>query len=337
MKLQKGFRNFHWAATAILALMLVPSFRFARLPLHFDWVLYLESFWGFNLLFASGLAFTFHVLQWPAKSFDWINKPSASQKFPSESLLSVFIPSLYFFVGFVLVLCYNDVIAAIRFDGSHDLALNQVDSYLLFGATVTEISHWTLWNLPYGVWHISAFIYLLTSPLVSAGIIFLALREGRSKAMRFVGTMLTAYYISLVVFYLLPTAGPFYMCAIHPSGENSLLELFRMHGRPEVIKLDYFIGFPSMHIGAPAILIWYMRHWKKSAAFLAILLALLIPSIIILEEHYVLDIVGGVCVALLAIAFVEWPSLVGNQRASRDFGRDVTLASMPKGKPVHKQ
>ena len=327
MNLQKGLRNFHWVGTAILALMLVPSFRFTHLPLRFDWVLYLESFWAFNLLFACVLAFLLHAVQSGYKSFDWINKPSGFQRFPSETLISIFIPSFYFFVGFVLLLCYNDVVAALRFDGSDDFALNQVDSYLLFGATVTEISHWILRNLPHGVWYISAFIYLLTSPLVSAGIIFLTLRAGRSRAMLFVGTMLTAYYLSLIIFYFLPTTGPYYLCPIHASGEKALLELFRMHGRPDAIRLDYFIGFPSMHIAAPTILLWYLRPWKKSAAFLACLLAVLIPSIVILEEHYILDILGGGCVALLAIAFMDWPSLQ-TSRSKQQVPLGVTVSSV---------
>lgn len=67
-----------------------------------------------------------------------------------------------------------------------------------------------------------------------------------------------------------------------------------------------------MHIGAPTILLWYIRSYKNSAAFLAVLLAFLVPSIIILEEHYILDILGGWSVALLAIAFVDWRSLRNN-------------------------
>jgi hypothetical protein len=312
VKLQRVFQNFHWFGTVILLLMVIPLFRFAHLPLHFDWLLYLESFWGFNLLLASTLAFTLHALQWPETSFDWINRPTATQRFPFKTLFAIYVPSMYFFAGFVLVLCYNDIIAAIRFDGSHDLVLNRLDSYLLFGTTVTRIAHWTLRNLPDSVRYIASFVYLLTSPVVSAGIIFLTLREGRNVAMRFVGCMLTAYYLSLIIFYILPTTGPYYVCPIHSSGLKPLLELFRLHGRPDKIRLDYFIGFPSMHIGAPTILLWYIRSYKKSAAFLAVLLAFLVPSIIILEEHYILDILGGWGVALLAIAFVEWRSLRNN-------------------------
>jgi hypothetical protein len=152
--------------------------------------------------------------------------------------------SVYFFVGFVLVLCYNDVIAALRFDGSQDLALNRADSYLIFGRSV-GVAHWVLKNGPHGVRYISAFIYLLTSPVISAGIIFLTFREGRSVAMRLAGCMLTAYYLSLILFYLFPTTGPYYLCPIHATGMTPALNLFRSHGRPQMIKLDYFIRFPS--------------------------------------------------------------------------------------------
>jgi PAP2 superfamily len=323
VKLQRAFSNFHFFGTATLAVMLVPSFRFVRLSLRFDWPLYLEFFWGFNLVSACGLAYLFQALESPKTAFNWILKPSASQKFPSKALFSITVVSIYFFIGFVLVLCYNDVIAALRFDGSQDLALNQTDSYLLFGTTVTAVAHWILKSGPHGVRLIAAFIYLVTSPVVSAGIIFLTFHEGRSVAIRLAGCMLTAYYLSLIIFYLLPTTGPYYLCPIHPTGMTPVLNLFRSHGRPQIIKLDYFIGFPSMHVGAPAILLWYMRRYSRSAIFLASLLALLVPSIIILEEHYILDIIGGWCVALVAIAFVEWPSL------SRDVSASEVLVAKP--------
>ena len=324
MKLQRAFSSFHWFGTATLAVLLVPSFRYVHLPLRFDWPLYLESFWGFNLLCACGLAYLFQVLESPKTAFDWILKPSTSQKLPSEALLSITIVSLYFFIGFVLVLCYNDVIASLRFDGSQDFALNKTDSYLLFGTTVTAIAHLILKNGPHGVRSISGFIYLVTSPVVSAGIIFLTFREGRSVAMRLAGCMLTAYYLSLMIFYLFPTTGPYYLCPIHATGMTPALDLFRSHGRPQTIKLDYFIGFPSMHVGAPAILLWYMRRYSRSALFLIVLSALLVPSIIILEEHYILDIIGGWCVALVAIAFLEWPSLLRDVLAC-----DLLLSAKP--------
>jgi membrane-associated phospholipid phosphatase len=65
---------------------------------------------------------------------------------------------------------------------------------------------------------------------------------------------------------------------------------------------DYFISFPSLHIALPLIAIWFLHGYKWIArVYLSIYVLLLIPAIVFLEWHYVIDIAGGFVIALLAI------------------------------------
>jgi hypothetical protein len=51
----------------------------------------------------------------------------------------------------------------------------------------------------------------------------------------------------------------------------------------------------------PIIAIWFLRRWRNIAVILIIFDVLLIVSIVALQWHYLVDLVGGVLVAGLAI------------------------------------
>jgi hypothetical protein len=67
------------------------------------------------------------------------------------------------------------------------------------------------------------------------------------------------------------------------------------------VDTDYFVAFPCLHIAQPLIVIWFLRRWKRIVIFLIAYDLLLIPSILLLEWHYVVDLIGGVAVASMAI------------------------------------
>jgi hypothetical protein len=67
----------------------------------------------------------------------------------------------------------------------------------------------------------------------------------------------------------------------------------------------YFIAFPCMHIAQPLIVMWFLRRWKRMLVFLCAYDCLLIVSILLLEWHYLVDIIGGILVAGIAIAITD--------------------------------
>jgi hypothetical protein len=148
--------------------------------------------------------------------------------------------------------------------------------------------------------------------------ILLALRSSRTHSIQFVASVLTAYYLALICFYFIAATGPYYVCSTHElifpknlgmyTGQVDLsarLTALRAHQSLSVVGLDYYIAIPSMHLAQPLIAFWFVRRWKRIAALLLAYNIILVPTILLLEQHYGVDLLGAVLVAVAAIAIVE--------------------------------
>jgi PAP2 superfamily len=142
--------------------------------------------------------------------------------------------------------------------------------------------------------------------------LLLAFLRGKREVSQYAGAMLTAYYFGLMIYAIWPVFGPF----DHPGHfqnspsvvsfdvEFSAIERLKaVRELPELkIYPDYFIGFPSLHIALPTIGWFFVRPWKRIARIVATYNVLLVFAILILEWHYVIDIAGGIAIALPAMA-----------------------------------
>ena len=224
------------------------------------------------------------------------------------------VPSVYLFLGLVMVFAYNDLIATVKNPSAYDWLYLKMDSYLLGGSSVSAIAHSVIRRMPSSaVW--SEVIYYGMFNQIGAALIVLAIYAGSKEAARYVGTLLTAYYLGLILFFLWPSMGPFYTCPGHFSefpnflrtygsqlGMAQKAQLLATNRSLSQVDTDYFVAFPCLHIAQPLIVAWFLRKWKRIVVFLLAYDALLIPAILLLEWHYFVDIVGGVAVAALAIA-----------------------------------
>ncbi len=228
---------------------------------------------------------------------------------------AILAPATYLFVGFLLVLAYNTVIVSVRFNFATDPALAAIDRWLLHGHSVSELAHWGVQTFPLWFYRGIEFIYFGMFPQIGATLILLALCDGRARALRFVGTILMAYYIALAVFYVWPSQGPHYLCPDHFSRFPASLQCYNFqrtivrdalalwqHQPIARISTDYFIGMPCMHIAQPLIVLWFLRRWRRMVIALAVYDCLLAAAILMLEQHYVVDMIAAVPVAALAIA-----------------------------------
>jgi hypothetical protein len=230
------------------------------------------------------------------------------------------LPAFYLFVGFLLVLAYNAIIVSARSNFAYDPTFNAIDKYLLHGFTVFELSHWALRTFPPSLFRFLEFVYYGMFPQIGAGMILVGLYDGKHRALQFVGTILMAYYLTLGLFYLWPSHGPYYLCPMHFERFPSTLQTYfaqkfllrdaiglSNHRSIQRISSDYFIAFPCMHIAQPLIVMWFLRRWRRVTMALCIYDALLIVAILLLEWHYLVDIFGGVLVAAAAIAITDSP------------------------------
>jgi hypothetical protein len=231
---------------------------------------------------------------------------------------AVMLPAAYLFAGLVIVFAYNDVIVSFRFFGAFDPLFNRIDSWILGGATVSSIAHRLGAHLSLGTYRFLEFVYFGMFSQIGAGIILVALDLGMRRAFRLVGSLLTAYTFALLCFYLWPSHGPYYSCPIHFAAFPRQLTVYAaqqtlmaraqaLSGGLEIpsISTDYYVAFPCMHIAQPLIVMWFLRRWKRITIALTVLNVVLVASILLLEWHYVVDVLGGVGVAILSIAIVN--------------------------------
>ncbi len=234
-----------------------------------------------------------------------------------QALGAAFPAAAYFFFGFLMVLAYNCAIVSARFNLAADSVLDTIDHWLMHGHSVWDFTHWAIRTLPLSFFEVMEFIYFGMFPQIGATIILLAVCNGRARALQFIGTILLAYYVALATFYIWPALGPYYL---NPSGLPSSLRCYtvettlvaralalRQHAPIHRISTDYFIEMPCMHIVQPLIVLWFLRRWKRIVMLLAAYDVVLVVAVLVLEMHYVIDILAGVVVAAVAIAITAGP------------------------------
>lgn len=350
----------HFWISAILLLALVPALRSQHLPPKFDWMTLGIAYWLILAAQSIFLAAILCVIGLPRKRKELVDRFREKPLLALPSVLffvllawsttwlkalvltvdavavlefvrrekpklrravaSVFIPAAYLFFGFLMVLAYNYAIVSARGNFATDPALAAIDRFLLAGHSVSELSHWAVAIFPLWCFRGLEFIYFGMFPQIGAALILVALSEGKSRGLQFIGTILTSYYLALIIFFIWPAQGPYTLCPEHFSRfpitlqsyniQKTLiphaLSLFRHEPIPR-ISTDYFIAFPCMHIVQPLIVIWFLRRWKAMVIALAIYDLFLVTAILLLEMHYVIDILAGILVAGIAISISGGP------------------------------
>jgi PAP2 superfamily len=353
--------NFHYWASASLALAMVPSLKRLDLPIVFDWSGLAFGYWVVLAAKSIFVATLLYLVEFaPEGSIDpelrrvlvrkelillalayflvltWLLNWAAALVLtllsvamlevrrrigPNGFLRSaraILPPAVYLFFGILLVSAYNDIILSIRFFAAYDGAFNSMDKWLLHGYSVPELCHRALQGLPISFFHFLELVYYGMFAVLGAGLILVCQHFGRGRGLQFVGAILTAYYLALALFYIWPSQGPFYLCPVHFSKFPKVLETYGLqkwsiagaqalwnHQRLSRISFAYYIAFPCMHIVQPLIVMWFLWSWKRTRLVLAGYNALLVVAIVLLEWHYIVDVLAGIMIAVLAIAAVD--------------------------------
>ena len=231
---------------------------------------------------------------------------------------AILAPAAYLFFGFLMVLAYNSAIVSVRFNFSYDPALAAIDRVLLLGYSVSDTAHWAVATFPIVFFRALELIYFAMFPQIGAAIVLVALCDRRKRALQFVGTILLSYYFALLLFYVWPSQGPYSLCLKHFRRFPDSLQAYNIqrtlithalarwnHEPLARISTDYYIGLPCMHIAQPLVVMWFLQRWKRMVIALAAYDVLLMMAVVLLEWHYVADIIVGVFVAGLAIAITD--------------------------------
>lgn len=241
---------------------------------------------------------------------------------PWKSTAQVLFPGFYLFFGLLTAFAYNVVAVTLRFEPNYDHVLQRLDSYLLFGHSVSELSHKLAAAVPAFVPEAMLFMYAAMFAQIGAALMLCSMLVDRNYAMKFVSAILLSYLITVAIFFALPTHSPYFSCVNHGTARLPQLMLqvqrqfvemaeARWHGSREPLGVEYYVSFPCMHITQPLIAMWFLRRWRRMTFILAGINILLAFSIVFLEWHYLVDLLGGVAVATLAILVVDrWPPLL---------------------------
>ncbi len=220
----------------------------------------------------------------------------------------------YLFVGLVLAFTYTNVIVRVRFFAAYDPVFNRFDARF-FGTTVTALTERVAAVVPEAFFKTLNFIYYGMFAQIGAALVISGLSGGAKRSIQFVGTTVLAYYLALILFYLFPSHGPYFFASDHFARLHNDISAFRtqkifLHDawylwRQKPVRrvpMGFYIAFPCMHIAQPLIVLWFLRRWRRVVGVLAIYDVLLVAAIVLLQWHYFADLLGGVAVAIVAIA-----------------------------------
>jgi hypothetical protein len=239
-----------------------------------------------------------------------------------KDALTVLVPAFYFAAGFVLIASYNVLIGSIRYFGSYDPIFNSIDKILMFGWSVPVLSQYVAGHASPSAFLILEKIYFFMFPQIGACIILLTVQMGVKHAMRFVGAITIAYQLATLIYFCFPSLGPFFLT--NPLSAGLPPSLITTHIQAELVQklqslwqtgtknsigLDFYIAFPCMHIAQPLIVLWFLRSMKVVVRFLLVYDFLMIFSIVLLQWHYLIDLIGGALVAIIVVKIHQLQSM----------------------------
>ena len=156
-----------------------------------------------------------------------------------------------------------------------------------------------------------AAIYTLMIPFSLAALIISVFEGKREPAQRLVIAYAAAALTTIAGFALYPAAGPWTVYRFAPSPEQMLVQstlaLLKTSGplRQSIARCG-LVAFPSFHVAQcilTAIALWHSRWLRFPAAVLAILMCI---STVTTGWHYVIDVIGGVTVAIFSQVIAVW-------------------------------
>jgi PAP2 superfamily len=233
--------------------------------------------------------------------------------------LRILVPALYFSAGFVLISSYNVLIGSCRYFASYDQLFNSIDKILMFGWSVPELSRILAEKGSPTIFMLLEKSYFFMFPQIGAAIILLAIQSEGRQALRFVGTIALAYQFATLIYFCVPSLGPFYLSNPVSAGLPRALvttqiqadlvhklESLWQTGSKGSIGLDFYIAFPCMHIAQPLIVLWFLRSMKRIVWILGAYDFVMLFSIVFLQWHYVVDLAGGAIVSFIAIMIHQY-------------------------------
>ena len=165
--------------------------------------------------------------------------------------------------------------------------------------------------------------FLLAVPIILAA----TLRVVRLQ--QFVAAFSLALAITLVISALVPAVGTFYGLNISPADfpsvhtkvyEAQLRDILAVRSgvlrHLELFELAGVVSFPSFHAASGVLYLWALWPVRGIGIVAAVMNVLMIASTPVIGAHYVIDVIGGVLLAVACIAAAKYATAWINGRAT---------------------
>lgn len=137
---------------------------------------------------------------------------------------------------------------------------------------------------------------------------FFAFKGWQSRNRELLRIAIASTVITLAVFHSLPALGPFFYYSVAPKLEPLLhLPYLRAGTALTLTPLDLqgLISFPSFHTVMAITFVYVHRGQGNLTRIIAVLNATMLLATIVCGAHYLVDLLGGLAVAAVSIAFVR--------------------------------
>jgi membrane-associated phospholipid phosphatase len=149
------------------------------------------------------------------------------------------------------------------------------------------------------------------------------------RLQQFVMSLTVAMVITIVVSVLVPAIGNYQSLGL-TAGDvpnvNMIPFLHLQHDIPQVrngslrylelFKLAGVVAFPSFHAVSAVLFAWAFAPVRGWGPVALVLNGLMLASTPVLGGHYLIDVVGGIALAIASIAFAKWLSRHHAQRTA---------------------
>jgi len=271
-------------------------------------LLFVESLWVLGLWKSLVIFLDFLTV------LGYLEYLKVDRKSPVSSTLIPLIPVAYFSLGFILIASYNVLIGSARYFASYDGFFDAVDRLLLGGWSLVDLFGFLNSHLPLVAFKVLEKIYFFMFAQLGATMILLTIYDGPKRALRFVGTLTLAYQTATLIYFVLPSLGPFFLAhakshSLSPNLVTTQIQVGLINKLNALwssktqtnIGLDFYIAFPCMHLAQPLIVLWFLKSMKSVVRFLVAYDTLMVFAIVFLQWHYLADLFGGLAVAAAAL------------------------------------
>lgn len=213
----------------------------------------------------------------------------------------------------VLSWIYSHLKAGVFLGGrSYDPLFYQIDCWLFGGHEPWVMARQVLPAIAGPVLNV---VYMILYPLILGSALWLSLTRQQKRSDDLICAVTLTYLVGGLCYFILPAWGPVYFNAsaspaewssLAQSVQNRLLvatqEVLASPGDAIIKPWVYIAAFPSLHISLAVVLWWYRQENRLCQWFFGSFVFLTAISTVYLGWHYAIDWLGGLVIAVVAIA-----------------------------------